>query len=68
MRPLAPSFPDPEGDFLDHAAIERAIDDALGLPSEAQILAAERRMQISLVVPGEVRVEGTVEGTSLGVA
>lgn len=58
MRARQHSFADPEGAFLDHAAIERAIDADLGFPSLEEVDAAERRMQAALRrgMPGAVVV------------
>lgn len=61
MRPYQQSFADPEGDFLllDHASIERAIDEHLGLPSFEEVDAANLRLQraLSRGVPGSVELQ-----------
>lgn len=57
MRPRQPSFADPEGAFLNHSAIESAIDAALGgFPTIEQVEAADARVQRVLAVPDAVEL------------
>lgn len=58
MRPKLASFPDPEGQWLDHDAILRGIDDELGFYTIAQIADAEQRVQRALAVPSAVELRG----------
>jgi hypothetical protein len=71
-RPITPyratlrSYPDPEGAFIDHAEVERLIDEELGFPSLEAIIAANLRTDRALErgKPDDV----SLLGESLGVA
>ena len=63
MRSSAPLFRDPEGEFLDHDAIEQAIDSQLGFQRVDADAKLNVRLRTTLAlrpgVPSDVRITGT---------